>query len=139
MIKQFGTIYGNVENNVQYLATLIPLDSIAGSIESTASLIGTVNVPAVLNEPYLGVCEVSPSYETQYLRTKHKIMPDDITINAIPLSYMDTADATATSVLIADGYTAYVQGEKVVGTAAIIYDPVGKELTLPDWTVVING
>lgn len=60
------------------------------SIEGGSLGIGTgtpVVRELVERDPYEGAYEVTPSSETQVLRTKHLRMTDDITINPIPSNY----------------------------------------------------
>lgn len=52
---------------------------------------------------------------------------------------VDSSDATAIAAHLKLGETAYARGQKITGTAQMIYDPATESLTVPDWMVTING
>lgn len=69
---------------------------------------------------YTGSTEVTPSDEAQTLPTADTIVTSNITVNAIPEEYIDTTDATLDDAsLLPSGVTAYADGMKYTGTAAI--------------------
>lgn len=53
--------------------------------------------------------------------------------------FVDTTDANATAANISLNKTAYVNGSKLTGTAALTYNSSTEELTMPSWSVIING
>lgn len=65
-----------------------PKQSLAGVIRSNQSLAGSVNVSEVFfdsGEMYDGPYSVTPSMESKTLRTKDKLLSDDVTVLAVPV------------------------------------------------------
>lgn len=74
-----------------------------------------------------GQCTVNITLETKTATPTKSIQTispttgkvlSSVTVNAIPAEYITTTDATATAAQILDGATAYVKGEKIVGSMA---------------------
>lgn len=72
--------------------------SLQGSISSETTIIGTMTYPSShYIDEYEGPYEATPTLDVQKLRTHDKLMLDDVTINATPVSDTITPDT--------DGYT----------------------------------
>lgn len=60
---------------------------ISVSVETEETLATVTEVKYPVQEEYQGVTEITPTQETQTLRTAQLLMPVDIVINPIPSNY----------------------------------------------------
>ena len=73
-------------------------ESLTGSISSERTIVGSMTYPSShYIDEYEGPYEATPTLDIQKLRTHDKLMRDDVTIHATPISDTITADT--------DGYT----------------------------------
>lgn len=76
---------------------------------------------------------ITPTKSSQIAIASGTYASDSVTVEAIPSEYITTSDATATAGDIADGKTAYVNGEKITGTKQEVVVKNSKTIYL-DWS-----
>lgn len=116
------------------------LTSVANAIRVQGSISGTLEFPdgfvsAIQNlSPSPTLQTKTKTYTPTTSQQTESVVADsgydgldevDVTVNAIPSQYKDTTDATATADKILQGYTAYANGQKLVGTASGGITPSG--------------
>lgn len=67
-------------------ATLTPVQTLNGSLNSVGSLSARLTVPQKItsDDRYEGDYEVTPDKDDMTLRTKKLVMSDDLTVKAVP-------------------------------------------------------
>ena len=121
--KGFYTASGARKWHCQAHAVIETGDSYgtSGFIADHTSVRGTDNV---YNAIPTGTT-VTPTTSSQTIGGADTMMESAVTVNPIPSNYKDTTDATATADKILQGYTAYANGQKLVGTASGGITPSG--------------
>lgn len=94
---------GGVEPTGRLTGKLSSSGGLKGSLSDKASLKGTISMGGSHGPPvYDGPTEVEPLFTQQVLLTANKRMEEDVTVNAIKVSYVSNPQG---------GTTAYIGGE----------------------------
>ena len=87
-------------NSISLAGSLVPQVLLTGSLSSDLVLQGSMLVPDVFGDYYLGEYEVTPRVGSQVvLNTENKIMKQSVIVGAVPISTIPNASGGETIVI----------------------------------------